>query len=71
MELFCTKIVTFVILYVLHYFKSYEIFFFQSDLVDQSVFNFIPEGEHSEIYKILSSHLLESDSLTPEYLKCK
>ncbi|RMC14093.1 hypothetical protein DUI87_09181 [Hirundo rustica rustica] len=43
----------------------------ESDLVDQSVFNFIPEGEHSEIYKILSSHLLESDSLTPEYLKSK
>ncbi|NWS66026.1 CLOCK protein, partial [Crotophaga sulcirostris] len=42
-----------------------------SDLVDQSVFNFIPEGEHSEMYKILSSHLLESDSLTPEYLKSK
>ncbi|KGL75688.1 Circadian locomoter output cycles protein kaput, partial [Tinamus guttatus] len=42
-----------------------------SDLVDQSIFNFIPEGEHSEIYKILSSHLLESDSLTPEYLKSK
>ncbi|KFZ56376.1 Circadian locomoter output cycles protein kaput, partial [Antrostomus carolinensis] len=42
-----------------------------SDLADQSVFNFIPEGEHSEIYKILSSHLLESDSLTPEYLKSK
>lgn len=42
-----------------------------SDLVDQSVFNFIPEGEHSEVYKILSTHLLESDSLTPEYLKSK
>ncbi|NWS42427.1 CLOCK protein, partial [Probosciger aterrimus] len=42
-----------------------------SDLVDQSVFNFIPEGEHSEIYKILSSHLLEGDSSTPEYLKSK
>uniref|UniRef100_A0A2K6FL60 histone acetyltransferase n=1 Tax=Propithecus coquereli TaxID=379532 RepID=A0A2K6FL60_PROCO len=42
-----------------------------SDLVDQSIFNFIPEGEHSEVYKILSTHLLESDSLTPEYLKCK
>jgi circadian locomoter output cycle kaput protein len=46
-------------------------FIFQSDLVDQSIFNFIPEGEHSEVYKILSTHLLESDSLTPEYLKCK
>ncbi|KAJ8795401.1 hypothetical protein J1605_018416 [Eschrichtius robustus] len=43
----------------------------ESDLVDQSIFNFIPEGEHSEVYKILSTHLLESDSLTPEYLKCK
>ncbi|XP_005392948.1 PREDICTED: circadian locomoter output cycles protein kaput isoform X5 [Chinchilla lanigera] len=42
-----------------------------SDLVDQSIFNFIPEGEHSEFYKILSTHLLESDSLTPEYLKSK
>ncbi|XP_077158116.1 circadian locomoter output cycles protein kaput [Paroedura picta] len=42
-----------------------------SDLVDQSIFNFIPEGEHSEVYKILSTHLLESDSLTPEYLKTK
>ncbi|XP_070613308.1 circadian locomoter output cycles protein kaput isoform X1 [Erythrolamprus reginae] len=42
-----------------------------SDLVDQSIFNFVPEGEHSEVYKILSTHLLESDSLTPEYLKSK
>ncbi|XP_078534309.1 circadian locomoter output cycles protein kaput isoform X2 [Lissotriton helveticus] len=42
-----------------------------SDLVDQSIFNFVPEGEHSEVYKILSTHLLESDSLTPEYLKTK
>ncbi|XP_052055258.1 circadian locomoter output cycles protein kaput isoform X4 [Apodemus sylvaticus] len=42
-----------------------------SDLVDQSIFNFIPEGEHSEVYKILSTHLLESDSLAPEYLKSK
>ncbi|XP_054996856.1 circadian locomoter output cycles protein kaput isoform X4 [Sorex araneus] len=42
-----------------------------SDLVDQSIFNFIPEGEHSEVYKTLSTHLLESDSLTPEYLKSK
>ncbi|XP_069487738.1 circadian locomoter output cycles protein kaput isoform X2 [Ambystoma mexicanum] len=42
-----------------------------SDLVDQSIFNFVPEGEHSEVYKILSTHMLESDSLTPEYLKTK
>uniref|UniRef100_A0A8C5WRY5 Clock circadian regulator n=1 Tax=Laticauda laticaudata TaxID=8630 RepID=A0A8C5WRY5_LATLA len=43
----------------------------ESDLVDQSIFNFVPEGEHSEVYKILSTHLLESDSLIPEYLKSK
>uniref|UniRef100_A0A670YGM0 Circadian locomoter output cycles protein kaput n=1 Tax=Pseudonaja textilis TaxID=8673 RepID=A0A670YGM0_PSETE len=42
-----------------------------SDLVDQSIFNFVPEGEHSEVYKILSTRLLESDSLIPEYLKSK
>ncbi|XP_069057159.1 circadian locomoter output cycles protein kaput isoform X7 [Pleurodeles waltl] len=42
-----------------------------SDLVDQSIFNFVPEREHSEVYKILSTHMLESDSLTPEYLKSK
>ncbi|XP_028932561.1 circadian locomoter output cycles protein kaput isoform X3 [Ornithorhynchus anatinus] len=42
-----------------------------SDLVDQSIFNFIPEGEHAAVYKTLSTHLLESDSLAPEYLKSK
>ncbi|ETE62776.1 Circadian locomoter output cycles protein kaput, partial [Ophiophagus hannah] len=31
-----------------------------SDLVDQSIFNFVPEGEHSEVYKILSTRLLET-----------
>ncbi|XP_075422474.1 circadian locomoter output cycles protein kaput isoform X3 [Ascaphus truei] len=42
-----------------------------SDLVDQSIFNFVPEREHSEVYEILSTHMLENDSLTPEYLKTK
>ncbi|XP_077135856.1 circadian locomoter output cycles protein kaput isoform X2 [Ranitomeya variabilis] len=42
-----------------------------SDLVDQSIFNFIPEGEHSEIYKILSTHMMESASLGSDYLKTK
>ncbi|XP_029443322.1 circadian locomoter output cycles protein kaput isoform X3 [Rhinatrema bivittatum] len=42
-----------------------------SDLVDQSILNFVPEGEHSEVYKILSTHMLEHDTLTPEYLKSK
>ncbi|KAM4709840.1 circadian locomoter output cycles protein kaput [Discoglossus pictus] len=42
-----------------------------SDLVDQSIFNFVPEGEHAEVYKILSTHILEGGSLTSEYLKTK
>nr|XP_033801005.1 circadian locomoter output cycles protein kaput isoform X2 [Geotrypetes seraphini] len=42
-----------------------------SDLVDQSIFNFVPEGEYSEVYKILSSHMLDQDTLTSEHLKSK
>ncbi|XP_064418902.1 circadian locomoter output cycles protein kaput [Latimeria chalumnae] len=42
-----------------------------TDLVDQSLLNFLPEREHSEVYKILSTPLLESGSLTPEHLKSK
>ncbi|XP_041947419.1 clock circadian regulator b isoform X9 [Alosa sapidissima] len=41
-----------------------------SDLVDQNLLNFLPEGEHSEVYKALSSHP-EGDSLSPDYLKTK
>lgn len=44
---------------------------FQSDLVDQNLLNFLPLGEHSEVYKALSTHILEGESLTPDYLKCK
>ncbi|XP_054976102.1 neuronal PAS domain-containing protein 2 isoform X3 [Sorex araneus] len=40
-----------------------------SDVMDQNLLNFLPEQEHSEVYKILSSHLLVADSPTPEYLK--
>ncbi|MBN3292498.1 NPAS2 protein, partial [Polypterus senegalus] len=29
--------------------------------------NFLPEQEHSEIYKLLSSHLLEKDSVSPDH----
>lgn len=42
---------------------------FQSDLVDQNLLNFLPAGEHSEVYKALSSHIMEGETLTPEYLK--
>ncbi|XP_016526265.1 circadian locomoter output cycles protein kaput isoform X6 [Poecilia formosa] len=42
-----------------------------SDLVDQNLLNFLPSGEHSDVYKALSSHVTEGESLTPEYLKTK
>ncbi|KAJ4942837.1 hypothetical protein JOQ06_005349 [Pogonophryne albipinna] len=40
-----------------------------SDLVDQNLLNFLPMGEHSDVYKALSSHIMEGEALTPEYLK--
>ncbi|XP_011612852.1 circadian locomoter output cycles protein kaput isoform X2 [Takifugu rubripes] len=42
-----------------------------SDLVDQNLLNFLPAGEHSEVYKALSSHIMEGETLSPEYLKTK
>ena len=42
---------------------------FQCDLMDQNLLNFLPAVEHSDIYKALSSHVLEGETLTPEYLK--
>ncbi|KAI4896209.1 hypothetical protein NFI96_030854 [Prochilodus magdalenae] len=41
-----------------------------SDLVDQNLLNFLPVGEHADVYKALSSHP-EGENLTPEYLKNK
>ena len=43
----------------------------QSDLVDQNLLNFLPATEHSDVYKALSSHVLEGEPLTPEYMKSK
>ncbi|TKS75032.1 Circadian locomoter output cycles protein kaput [Collichthys lucidus] len=43
----------------------------ESDLVDQNLLNFLPMGEHSDVYKALSSHIMEGETLTPEYLKTK
>ncbi|XP_076771130.1 neuronal PAS domain-containing protein 2 isoform X2 [Arvicanthis niloticus] len=40
-----------------------------SDVMDQNLLNFLPEQEHSEVYKILSSHMLVTDSPSPEFLK--
>ncbi|XP_019714395.1 circadian locomoter output cycles protein kaput-like, partial [Hippocampus comes] len=41
------------------------------DLVDQNLLNFLPSREHSDVYKLLSSHVAEGEMLTPEYLKTK
>ncbi|KAM7318830.1 hypothetical protein ACRRTK_021942 [Alexandromys fortis] len=40
-----------------------------SDVMDQNLLNFLPEQEHSEVYKMLSSHMLVTDSPSPEFLK--
>ncbi|XP_016062651.1 PREDICTED: neuronal PAS domain-containing protein 2 [Miniopterus natalensis] len=40
-----------------------------SDVMDQNLLNFLPEQEHSEVYKILSSHVLVTGSPSPGYLK--
>lgn len=43
---------------------------FQADLVDQNLLNFLPIGEHSEVYKALSTHPTDPDSLsTDDYMK--
>ncbi|XP_018409615.1 PREDICTED: neuronal PAS domain-containing protein 2 [Nanorana parkeri] len=39
-----------------------------SDIMDQNLLNFLPEQEHSDIYKILSSHMLVTDSASLNYL---
>ncbi|XP_029460657.1 neuronal PAS domain-containing protein 2-like isoform X2 [Rhinatrema bivittatum] len=39
-----------------------------SDVMDQNLLNFLPEQEHSDIYKMLSSHLLVTDPTSPNYL---
>lgn len=44
---------------------------FQSDVMDQNLLNFLPEQEHSEVYKMLSSHMLVTECPSPEYVKCK
>ncbi|XP_066863219.1 neuronal PAS domain-containing protein 2 isoform X5 [Kogia breviceps] len=41
----------------------------QSDVTDQNLLRFLPEQEHSEVYKMLSSHMLVTDSPSPEHLK--
>ena len=43
----------------------------QCDVLDQNLLNFLPEQEHSEIYKMLSSCMLMTDSASSDYLKSK
>lgn len=42
--------------------------FHQSDMVDQNILNFLPEREHGEVYKLLSSHMLMTDPITSDFL---
>ncbi|CAL8362564.1 unnamed protein product [Lota lota] len=39
-----------------------------SDMVDQNILNFLPEREHSDVYKLLSSHMLSSDPAGSDFL---
>ncbi|KAL1282537.1 hypothetical protein QQF64_001340, partial [Cirrhinus molitorella] len=41
-----------------------------SDLMDQNLLNFLPVGEHDEVYKALSSHP-DIENLNSDYLKSK
>lgn len=44
-------------------------FLLQADLVDQNLLNFLPIGEHSEVYKALSTHPTDQEGLSSDYLK--
>uniref|UniRef100_A0A8C1LHB2 Neuronal PAS domain protein 2 n=1 Tax=Cyprinus carpio TaxID=7962 RepID=A0A8C1LHB2_CYPCA len=39
-----------------------------SDMVDQNILNFLPEREHGEVYKLLSSHMLLTESSAVDLL---
>ncbi|KAJ6663327.1 hypothetical protein lerEdw1_010463 [Lerista edwardsae] len=39
-----------------------------SDLVDQNILNFLPEREQSDVYKLLSPHILMSNSVAADFL---
>ncbi|XP_068177335.1 clock circadian regulator b isoform X2 [Antennarius striatus] len=42
-----------------------------TDLVDQNLLNFLPVGEHSDVYKALSTHPTDPESLSTDFLKTK
>lgn len=37
-------------------------------MVDQNILNFLPEREHGEVYKLLSSHMLMTDPIAADFL---
>ncbi|XP_038563873.1 neuronal PAS domain-containing protein 2 isoform X4 [Micropterus salmoides] len=39
-----------------------------SDMVDQNILNFLPEREHGEVYKLLSSHMLMTDPIAADFM---
>uniref|UniRef100_A0A8B9I1A0 Neuronal PAS domain protein 2 n=1 Tax=Anser brachyrhynchus TaxID=132585 RepID=A0A8B9I1A0_9AVES len=39
-----------------------------SDLVDQNILNFLPEREQSEVYKLLSPHVVMTDPVAADFL---
>ncbi|CAF91831.1 unnamed protein product, partial [Tetraodon nigroviridis] len=42
-----------------------------TDLVDQNLLNFLPIGEHSDVYKALSTHPSDPESLNTDFMKTK
>ncbi|KAF0037482.1 hypothetical protein F2P81_010356 [Scophthalmus maximus] len=42
-----------------------------ADLVDQNMLNFLPVGEHSDVYKALSTHPSDPENLSSDFLKTK
>ncbi|XP_041076686.1 neuronal PAS domain-containing protein 2-like isoform X2 [Polyodon spathula] len=40
-----------------------------SDMVDQNILNFLPDLEHGEVYKLLSSHVLPTDPIAADFLE--
>lgn len=49
--------------------SSWDVCVSQADLVDQNLLNFLPIGEHSEVYKALSTHPTDPESLSTDYMK--
>ncbi|XP_052669446.1 LOW QUALITY PROTEIN: circadian clock protein PASD1 [Harpia harpyja] len=42
-----------------------------SDLVDQNILNFLPEREQSEVYKLLSPHVLVTEPVAADFLNAE